>query len=133
LLADLPRRELSDDFDRTLRVRLDNVRAAGGRRTGIRAMWWWSRLSAAWDLRAPLPSPVQRLAPVGAMTAAALALAVWQLQPLETLQHPASHQPPDDVTALVQEHQLLGAGAELNSTVVSHNLGLELLGDGEDE
>ncbi len=133
LLADLPRRELSEDFDRTLRARLADVSAAGGRRTGFRATRWWSLLSAARDLRAPWPSPLHRLAPVGALTAAALALAVWQLQPMESLPYHATHHPPADVTALVQEHQLLGAGGELNSTVVSHNLGLDVLEYGEEE
>jgi anti-sigma factor RsiW len=125
LLADLPRRELSDQFDVLLHARLAEVEGVGRRR-------WWALFPVARHLRAPWPSPLQRLAPAGALAAGALALAVWQIQPLQHHRTVPSD-PPAYVAALVQEHQLLGAGADLNSTVVSHNLGDGVLEEGEEE
>jgi hypothetical protein len=88
-------------------------------------------LPPARHLRAPWPSELRRLAPAGAL-AAALALAAWNFQPWT---HPPSpdRQPPAYVTALVQQHQMLNAGSDMNATVVSHNLGSDPLGDGDEE
>jgi hypothetical protein len=89
-------------------------------------------LSRERHLRAPWPSPLRRLAPAGAVAAAALALAIWTLQPLDAL-HATHHEAPAYVTVLVHEHQLLGAGSDMNATVVGHNLDADPLADGDGE
>src|SRR5436309_1680369 len=102
LLADLPRRELSAGFEAGLRARLANTQRRRGRPRYLSAPW---------------PSRFRRLALAGALAAAALALGVWRLQDLPQSPQPA----PAYVAALVQEHQVLRAGGDLNSTVVSRH------------
>jgi anti-sigma factor RsiW len=134
LVTSLPRRELSADFDQALRARLtaaDRGRRANApsRRDGLAGFLLPFRER---HLRAPWPSALRRLAPAGALAAAALAVAVWNLQPFPGL-HPASQRAPAYVATLVHEHQLLKAGSDMNVTVVRHNLEGDLLGDGEEE
>jgi anti-sigma factor RsiW len=136
LVTSLPVRELSADFDRALRARL--TAAERGRKATAPSRWsgfagfLLPSLSRERHLRAPWPSPFRRLAPAGAFAAAALAVTLSYLQPwvaLDTAPHPA----PAYVVALVHEHQLLGAGSDMNATVVRHNLDGNLLGDGDEE
>jgi anti-sigma factor RsiW len=135
LVTSLPRRQLSADFDGALRARLAGTEP--GRKAAAHA-WWWGvagllvpTLSRERHLRAPWPSPLRRLAPAGIVAAAALGLAIWNLPPLAG-RHPAGREAPAYVAALVREHQLLGAGSDINATVVGHNLDGDL-GDGDDE
>lgn len=130
LLSDLPRRELSDNFEAALQARL-----AGMPPTRRPAQPWLSlsRLapSSAPYLRAPMPSETRRWAPLGALAFVAGALAVWNVQPPSS-GSPDHRQPSAYVRMVVREHQLT-PGADMNSTVVSHNLGGDPLGDGDDE
>lgn len=130
LLADLPRRELSGDFDAALSTRLAGVQGRSGETAGSRV---WFSTAADRYLRAPWPSPPRRLAPAGALAAAALALVAWRMQPVPP--SPPIHPPASSayVATLVREHQMLAAGSDLNATVVSHNVGGDLLGDAEEE
>jgi anti-sigma factor RsiW len=117
LLANLPKRELSADFDTTLLARLAEVRR------GRRAAWEGGFRSLT------RPNPLLRLAPMGAVAVAVLGVAIWRLEmPREQPATASAY-----VAAVVQEHQGLGMAPDLNATVVSHNLSGELLGDGEDE
>jgi anti-sigma factor RsiW len=131
LLSDLPRRELSDNFEAALRTRLEGMQPAS--RPARRGWLPLSALFSPWApyLRAPWPSEARRWAPLGALAVVGGALAVWNIQPL----HPelADHQQPSAfVRMVVREHQLT-PGADMNSTVVNHNLGGDPLGDGDDE
>ena len=132
LLTGLPRPELSADFDAALQARLAAVEGAGRGRSGSRLHVPEALLPGSRYLRAPWPSPFQRLAPAGAIAAAALALAVWNLQPWREIS-PAPSSPPAYVSVLVREHQMLNAGSDMNATVVGHNLNGDLLGDGDEE
>jgi anti-sigma factor RsiW len=115
LLSDLPKRELSANFEAGLRARLASAP---------------TRRSSRY-LNAPWPSPYRRLMPAGALAAAALGVVAWRM---ELVPPQASPQPaPAYVAALVQEHQVLRTNADLSSTVVSHNLVAADLGDSEDE
>jgi anti-sigma factor RsiW len=131
LLSDLPRRELSESFDAALSARLDRLRPAGGSlNSGLPLTEL--RSSATRYLRAPWPSEARRWAPVGAMAAVAAALLAWNMQPPAPVLAP--HQrPPAYVSMVVREHEMLGTGADMNRTVVNHNLGGDPLGDGDDE
>jgi anti-sigma factor RsiW len=135
LVTSLPRRELSGDFEASLRARLAGAergwRGASRSRWGRLAFFLLPSLTRERHLRAPWPSPLRRLAPAG-IAAAALALAVWNLPPVAvTFGTPRAA--PAYVTALVHEHQLLSAGSDMNATVVRHNLDSDLLGDGDEE
>lgn len=136
LVMSLPRRELSDDFEATLRARLAG--SERGRSGASRSRWEGiarlvlPSLFRERHLRAPWPSPFRRLAPAGAVAAGALALAVWNLSP-SLVSAPTPRAAPAFVTALVHEHQLLHAGADMNDTVVRHNLDSDVLGDGDQE
>ena len=134
LVTSLPRRELSAGFDQALRARLTATgrgkRAhSPSRRDGLAGFLLPFRER---HLRAPWPSALRRLAPAGAVAAAALAVAVWNQQPFAGL-HSVPHEAPAYVATLVHEHQLLRAGSDMNVTVVRHNLEGDLLGEGEEE
>jgi hypothetical protein len=61
----------------------------------------------------------------------AVAMAAWNIQPMP--ETPAPHpSPPAYVSMVVREHQLLITGSDMNTTVVSHNMGGDPLGDGDD-
>jgi anti-sigma factor RsiW len=117
LLAELPKRELSADFEANLQARL------AGARPGRRAVAGTGFFSM------PPAHRLLRLAPLGAMAAAVMAVSVWRLDAPQ----PKPKSAPAYVAAVVQEHQGLGMAPDLNATVVSHNLSSDLLGDGEDE
>ena len=132
LLSDLPRREVSDGFETMLRARLAGLDPARQRPARFRLPVPAFLLPSARHLRAPWPSEWRRLVPMGALAAAAVALAAWNFQPGST--GPVPTPPPlAYVTMVVQEHQVLGAGSDMNSTVVSHNLGGDALGDDDAE
>jgi hypothetical protein len=62
----------------------------------------------------------------------AVALLAWNMQPQPPISAP--HQPPPAyVSMVVREHEMLDTGADMNRTVVNHNLGGDPLGDGDDE
>src|SRR5947209_14356781 len=92
LLSDLPRREVSDHFEAALRTRLAGIEASG--EPAPRARFPLPALlpPSTRYLRAPWPSEVRRLAPVGALAAVAVAVAAWNMQPVSTAigdHHPA--------------------------------------------
>jgi hypothetical protein len=133
LLVGLPRRELSAEFDTALRDRLAGLRRPA---EGVASGWAWMALlgsrpgSTERCLRAPWPSPVRRLAPAGVVAAAVLG--VFLARPAPTPQKVSQARPvPVYVSVLVHEHQMLNAGADMNATVVGHNLNGDLLGDEE--
>jgi len=130
LLSDLPRRELSDNFEAALRARLEGMQPASRP-----AQPWLSfstlRASSTPFLRAPWPSEARRWAPLGAVAVLAGGLAAWNVQPLRP--EPVDRrQPSAFVRMVVREHQLT-PGADMSATVVNHNLGGDPLGDGDDE
>jgi anti-sigma factor RsiW len=107
LLADAPRRRLSDDFDRALSARLAEL--------GPRRSPWpvWGRL---WQMHAWRLRPV--LMPVAATLAAIVA---WQAVP------PASNPPPQPergsyVAQLLSEHEAGARWRELPEAAVDYNL-----------
>jgi hypothetical protein len=119
LLEELPKRELSADFEAKLQTRLAGVRP--GRRVAVRSEFF----------SLPPAHRLLRLAPLGAMAAAVLAVSVWRLDTTQPRSQPKAA--PAYIAAVVQEHQGLGMAPDLNATVVSHNLSADLLGDGDDE
>jgi anti-sigma factor RsiW len=138
LLSGLPRRELTGDFDAALQARLEEVKGVGRRVSGVgsdrldRSDPTTDRRRPMPDarytrhyLRAPWPSPLRRLAPVGALAAVTLGMVAWRLGPVVTPDPPTWQPPtaPAYVQALVEEHQSLRTTSDLNATVVSHNLG----------
>lgn len=135
LLAGLPGRELPARFDDALRARLAE---APRQRTGAGSRWTRlaSRLAGSLSreryLHAPWPSPFRRLAPAGAVAAAGLGLLCWSLMPT-LLPFRPGRSGPAYVKMVVQQHKLLNAGSDMNATVVGHNLGGDLLGDGDEE
>jgi anti-sigma factor RsiW len=131
LLAGMPRRELTEDFDTALQARLSELRSAGERQTRARGRRRFSLLPAR-ELRAPWPSPLWRLAPAGALAAATLGVVAWRLQPPPAAIEVTARQTPAYVQMVVQEHQRLRVSSDLNATVVSHNLGADVLAEGEE-
>jgi anti-sigma factor RsiW len=128
LLAGMPRRELTEDFDTALQARLSELRTAGDRRDRR-----WFPLLPARELRAPWPSPLWRLAPAGALAAATLGVVAWRLQPPPAPMEVGGRPTPAYVQMVVQEHQRLRVASDLNATVVSHNLGEDMLAEGDEE
>jgi anti-sigma factor RsiW len=134
LLAGLPGRELSDEFETTLGERLTGM-PAPSRRCGFPRDCLVSLKSGAFPaepwLRAPWPSPLRLVAPIGAVAAAAALLFVKASPTTQPV--PARLSVPAYVKAMVHEHQMLNAGADMNATVVAHNLNGDLLADGDEE
>lgn len=127
LLAGLPRRELSSAFDTALRERLAAAASTPPQRPRF---WPGARTAEARWLRAPWPSPYRRLAPAAALAVASLGLFFLKAPPAPP---PNARPVPAYVKAMVHEHQMLNTGADLNATVVGHNLNGDLLGDGDEE
>jgi anti-sigma factor RsiW len=131
LLAGMPRRELTEDFDTALQARLSELRTDGARPARAGRRRWFSLLPAR-ELRAPWPSPVRRLAPAGALAVATLAVVAWRLQPPPASMAVTPRRTPAYVQMVVQEHQRLRLASDLNATVVSHNLGADVLAEGDE-
>jgi anti-sigma factor RsiW len=137
LLASLPRRELTEDFDAALQARLAEVKGVGSRVSGVGSLLSFLHPTADTRhpkhyLRAPWPSPLWRLA-AGALAAATLGVVAWRLQPPPNSIAVAPQPTPAYVWAMVQEHQRLRIASDLNATVVSHNLGTDVLSEGDEE
>jgi anti-sigma factor RsiW len=132
LLAGLPARELPDEFETELRKRLAGMPASRVSTRAILASMMSGTLSPEPWLHAPWPSPLRRLAPIGAVAAAAVALLFVKLAPVPQI---GRERPPVPayVKAMVREHQMLNAGADMNATVVGHNLNGDILGEGDEE
>jgi anti-sigma factor RsiW len=126
LLADLPKRELTEGFDAALRARLETVKA-DRRQAGLRR-----RLYNLLPVPGMPVSPLRRLAPAGAMTAAVLSVVAWQMLPGAAIRTEEPRPTPAYVQALVKEHQGLRVVSDLNATVVSHNLAADTLGEGDE-
>lgn len=124
LMANLPRRVVGDGFDAALQARLEAVRDARQdqvRGIGVRSLFPRAASSVAHPF----------LLPAGALAVVGLALfAGWSHHAVVL---PAERPAPAYVQAMVAEHQRLPGGGDLSATVVSHNLGGEMLGEGDEE